>query len=73
MSKAQDERLYYLQRFYGRGGWHAPRNVDVAKKYQTMLDHLLKNGLLEKDLDYDLYRITDRGVSAISIARKAHQ
>lgn len=66
MSKALEERLYYLNRYYGRGGWHsAARMTDAGKKYQAMHERLLKNGFLEKDADYDLYRITSAGIAAI--------
>jgi hypothetical protein len=32
MNKAREERLWYLQKYYSRGGWHSPRR---AKQHST--------------------------------------
>lgn len=65
MSKASEERLWYLKRYYSRGGWHQARDVTVAK-YRAFHNRLLKDGFLEQDVDNDLYRITESGLNAIT-------
>lgn len=64
MSQIHQERMWYLSKYYGRGGWHSPM-MTHTKKWQTCFDRLLKDGCLEKDPEYDVYRITDRGREAL--------
>lgn len=69
MSKTQHERMWYLNRFYGRGGWMQPRMTEI-KKWRSHFEKLRRDGFLEQDEDHDLYRITDAGLNALAEAAK---
>ncbi len=67
MTKSLKERLWHLREYYGRGGWH-PQRLDGFKKYRDIHARLLKDGLLEKDPEQDLYRCTVAGHAALKEA-----
>ena len=65
VGKTQRERLWLLLVFE-RGGWHNPPVLQSAKKWQAHLAKLLKEGLLEKDPEYKMYRLTEAGAKVIA-------
>jgi hypothetical protein len=69
MSKAFEERMWYLEKYYGKGGWQRAHLAE-AKKYQAMVMKLVKDGFLEQDESYDLFRITDFGLEALTDQNK---
>ncbi len=72
MNKTHHERMWYLSRFYGRGGWNAPRMVEI-KKWRAHFLKLQRDGFLEQDGEHDLYRITEAGLVALAdAAKKSH-
>lgn len=67
MSKAEAERLWYLKRSFGQGGWCNHRLKGV-KKWDAVVDKLVRQGFLEDDPYYEdrrMMRITDAGINAI--------
>lgn len=63
MSKANDERMFLLDRFSG-DGWmfHPWRGL---KKWDAHAEKLTRDGLLETD-EYGMWRITDAGRAALA-------
>jgi hypothetical protein len=68
MSKTSDERDWYLAEGYGQGGWHR-RFMDSFKKWRAHHAKLLKDGYLEKDEKYDMFRITEKGILRVRASR----
>lgn len=64
MSKAKEERMWMLSTFFASCGWTIPR-FDGVKKWDAHVDKLLKDGMLEKDAEYGLLRITPAGILAV--------
>lgn len=65
MNKAREERLWYLRKYYARGGWHIAHLAGV-KKWDDHLGKLIKDGEIEEDIANNLYRITDKGIAAVA-------
>lgn len=64
MSKVKKERLWYLKTAWGRNGWCVHRFRGI-KKWDMHVVKLIKDGLLEKDPDGYMYRITEAGLKEI--------
>lgn len=72
MSKIEDERMWFLDRCWGRHGWssHPWRGI---RKWDNHVLNLVKRGLLEED-DSSNWRITDLGVQTLiaSLGDRVH-
>lgn len=68
MTKANDERLWLLGKFYSGQYWtfHPYRGT---KKWNAHVARMVRDGLLEADA-YGNHRITERGLQAISLDTK---
>ena len=71
MSKVADERFWYLAQGYGPGGWRG-EFMQGFKKWDIHRAQLLKNGFLEKHEEYELYRITDKGIQRVAETKYRH-
>lgn len=63
MSKVEEERMWFLDRCWGRHGWSTHPWVGV-KKWDSHVETLVKRGLLEQE-DASIWRITDHGVKTL--------
>ncbi|RWR30487.1 hypothetical protein D2T29_12515 [Sinirhodobacter populi] len=71
MPKANDERIWLLQRWWGYPGWSGYPGEKGIKKWDAHVAWMVNAGWLEQDPDCPAWRITDAGRAAISKAQDA--
>ena len=67
MSKIEEERMWFLNRCWGRHGWSSHPWTGM-RKWDAHVANLVKRGLLEQD-DSPNWRITDLGVHTLIATR----
>lgn len=67
MNEAQRYRLWVL-RHWRSGGWSPVQNRLRTKKGATAIAKLIKDGLLERDPEYAMCRLTEAGHRAVGEA-----
>lgn len=65
MSAAQEYRIWVLGHFHNDGWDSAVDRIQMVKG-KTAIAKLIKDGLLEKHANYELYRITPFGSAALT-------